>query len=658
MTITDFLGLFPRRRQNSPTDWHVPCPGHDDNAEDPAKFSLHVTVVGDHILINCFAGCAKAHVLAVMKLPISALFIESSGASAPREASMPEPTPTLEAFASLKQIKQSVLEEDAGWRNHDDGLAIPYQQRDGSLWRWRYRTSMRPGAGFKWDGQKERALIPYGRHRLDQVMEKGELWLVEGESDAVTAWARGLPCLGIPGNMAVKALEVVDLAGIETLWIVLEPGQSGIGFATKLQERLAALRYQGTALLVKLPAKDLSDLHVLMRAEFWTALREAQRFARDLATWTPALDAPDAPQPFAETGDVFLARTFPPVEVYVEGVLSAEGSGFIGGEEKLGKTYYALTEFFSLAMGVTLCGRFAVPQRRRVLLIEEEDSPRRTNLRRKAIARGHGYDPDDPAFLADFGQWSRVSVWQGFTLDDPAWLARLDAELAAFPARVIYLDVLRKITTAELNKAVEASPILNALDERRRRTGCLFRLLHHYRKNQGQRMGRGSQEMGGSYVLAAWAEQSVFLEPIGRKGGGTSFDIQQKDGAGMPTLRLRWEVEGPAHDPTRVRLHLDEIKPHQAAAEALAEQVLVLLQTLPAEPSPAGPGVSIPSLVAALKGVRGASEKGVRSALRILIEKGVCTANDSRSTKGRRYTCTAPGDEPLPRTGPSQENLV
>jgi hypothetical protein len=293
-----------------------------------------------------------------------------------------------------------------------------------------------------------------------------------------------------------------------------------------------------------------------------------------------------------------------------------------------------------------------------VLLIEEEDSPRRTQLRLKAIARGHGYDPDDPVFQADFDRWARLSVWQGFTLDDPVWLSRLDAELGRFPAAVVYLDVLRKMTTAELNKAVEASPILNALDERRRRTGCLFRLLHHYRKNQGQRMGRGSQEMGGSYVLAAWAEQSVFLEPIGRKGAGTSYDVQQKDGAGLPTLRLRWEVEGPAHEPTLVRLHLDDMKPHQAAAEALAEQVMVLLQTLPAEPSPAGAGVSIPSLVTALKGVRGASEKGVRSALRILIETGVCTANDSRSTKGRRYVCTAPGNEPLPRTGPPQENLV
>src|SRR6266853_1884142 len=98
MTITDFLDLFPRRRQNSPTDWHVPCPAHDDNVDDPAKFSLHVTVTAD-------------------------LFLRNNGTHAPRDdLATPEPTPTLAAFAALKGLTQSVL-ETCGWRNHDDGLA-------------------------------------------------------------------------------------------------------------------------------------------------------------------------------------------------------------------------------------------------------------------------------------------------------------------------------------------------------------------------------------------------------------------------------------------------------------------------------------------------------------------------------------------------------
>jgi RecA-family ATPase len=62
------------------------------------------------------------------------------------------------------------------------------------------------------------------------------------------------------------------------------------------------------------------------------------------------------------------------VEVYIDALLSSDGGGRIGGEEKLGKSYYALHEALSLALGLPVCGRFTVPARRRVLFVEEEDS--------------------------------------------------------------------------------------------------------------------------------------------------------------------------------------------------------------------------------------------------------------------------------------------
>src|SRR5207247_333582 len=77
----------------------------------------------------------------------------------------------------------------------------------------------------------------------------------------------------------------------------------------------------------------------------------------------------------------FLAQAFPPTESYIDGLLSSEGSGWIVGEEKLGKTFYALDEALCLALGLEVCGRFTVPVRRRVLFIEEEDGPRRTHRR-------------------------------------------------------------------------------------------------------------------------------------------------------------------------------------------------------------------------------------------------------------------------------------
>src|SRR5262249_49733296 len=72
----------------------------------------------------------------------------------------------------------------------------------------------------------------------------------------------------------------------------------------------------------------------------------------------------------------FLAQVFPEADPYIADLLSSDGGGWLGGEEKVGKTYYALEEALCLALGLAVCGRFTVPTRRRVLFIEEEDPPR------------------------------------------------------------------------------------------------------------------------------------------------------------------------------------------------------------------------------------------------------------------------------------------
>jgi hypothetical protein len=250
MTAGEFLSRFGRIRQNGPGDYHVPCAGHDDDARDPAKFSLHVTIAHDRILVHCFAGCPRERVLAALRLTDADLFLHKSE-PAPSTATGREPVPTLSAFAALKKIARARLEEE-GWRDGPGGITIPYRRRDGSTWRLRYRTSLKPGAGFRWDAQKDRPLIAYGLHHLDQWVERGELGLVEGESDAITAWVHGLPCLGLPGNLAVKALALEDLVGIDTLWIIREPGESGDGFTLKLRERLQQLEWTGTAKVIRL----------------------------------------------------------------------------------------------------------------------------------------------------------------------------------------------------------------------------------------------------------------------------------------------------------------------------------------------------------------------------------------------------------------------
>ncbi len=344
----------------------------------------------------------------------------------------------------------------------------------------------------------------------------------------------------------------------------------------------------------------------------------------------PPTDSPSEPTLRVVGAGDFLAQEFPPAESYVEGILSSDGGGLLSGEEKVGKSLYAMAEGSCLALALPVCGRFGVPERRRVLFLEEEDPPRRAHGRLRALLRGQGLDPDDPAFRCDLNAWLRISVWSGFSLDSREWVAQLEAEIQTFRPQVVYLDALRKLTRCDLNKAQEAGAVLAVLDDLRRRYGCLFRVIHHYRKQQGFRTGRGSQEIAGSYVLGAWAESSMFFEPIGRKQGAVRVEIQTEDGGPMPGFRLRIEAEGPAQAPTLIRLVAEE----DADPNDGDELVFQAVATLPKQEAVTGqPGVSAKAIATAL----GKSLNTVRRALTRLSDVDRCLLTGTMSKGMKLY---------------------
>jgi len=326
-------------------------------------------------------------------------------------------------------------------------------------------------------------------------------------------------------------------------------------------------------------------------------------------------------------GGDFLAHDDPDPVAYIDDILSDEGGGWLAGEEKLGKSWYMAEECVCLAFAFPVCGRFAVAQRRRVLVLEEEDSPRRLRRRFRALLRGHGLDPEASDVCTAFNTWVQISAWSGFSLDNASMMDQLRDAIAAFTPDIVYIDCLRKVTVRNLNHAEEASVLLAALDELRREFGCIFRLIHHYRKQQGFRTARGSQEIGGSYVLGAWGENSLFFEPVGRKQGAVRVEVQCKDSAPAPAFRLHLETEGPAHAPTLVRLTAEE-----EAEDTSADDVL--LQALAAAPKTEAvvglPGVSVVTLAVTLK----KSDKTIRRSLKRLVtaKLALVTGQASRQT--------------------------
>jgi putative DNA primase/helicase len=587
MTLDELAAKFRGPAKRAGHRLMVFCSSH----EDTSRQSLALSQSADgKLLAHCYAGCATETILAAVGLRITDLFPDratGNGHAHPR---------TRELVATY---------------DYTDGAGELIFQ----VCRFQPKefVQRRPDGhgGWIWNLQGIRRPL----YRLPDLVEQARVYFTEGEKDADRLAALGLPATTAAGGANAwrpDYAEQLVVLGIRELVVLPDNDDPGRAYAQAVAR--AAHEHGLEVRVLSLPGlgpkQDISDW-----LDAGNTLAQLEAVVAAAAHWTGAPE-PTISAPMLGIGaGTFLTRSFPDLESLVEGVLSSEGSGFIGGEEKLGKSYYATEETLCLGLALPVCGRFAVTTPRRVLFIEEEDGPRRVHSRLRALLRGHGLDPDDAALQRQLDDQILLAVWEGISLDDAAALDRLDATITRFQPAVVYLDVLRKLTLKDLNKADQAGKILAALDDLRRRYGVIFRVLHHFRKVQGFRTGRGSQELGGSFVLGAWAEQSMFFEPIGRKRDQARVEVQTKDGTPIPAFRLTFETEGPRHAPTLVRLKAEDDPDRQDADDLVFQAVATLDKT----PALAGkPGVSRATITAALK----RSEPTVRRALKRLEDAG------------------------------------
>src|SRR5215831_11481160 len=467
------------------------------------------------------------------------------------------------------------------------GLAIPYPDPTGNGNQFvRVKVDKAHSDGKRYRspiGSKNRLYIPpnFEHDALQDVSVP--LYLTEGEKKALKACQEGLVCLALPGvwswktkDAAGRSVPIPDLDHViwtgRVVTIVFDSDlakKPNVQSAeTSLAEELA--RRGATVFAVRLPQGDndekvgLDDYLV--------------RYSRDAFESLAPLLLAEPPRSLGTGLGTFLSKPLPATVSLVDTVFSSEGGGWIGGEEKLGKTFYALEEGLCLALGLPVCGKFAVPQRRRVLFVEEEDSRQRMQRRVCGLLRGHDRDPDDPALQAELDAWFRLSVWEGVSLDTATSLANLECTIEQFKPQVVYLDALRKLTLRDINKTDQASAILAVLDGYRRTYGVLFRVLHHFRKSQqgSFRSRRGSQEIRGSFVFGAWGENSLFFSP---GEGGTRVTIQTKDGPAPEPFQLVIDTEGDNANPQVIRLRAEAV--NDSSAEDLKKRVLDCVATLP-----------------------------------------------------------------------------
>jgi len=107
---------------------------------------------------------------------------------------------TLNTFAAHKGLPIDSLRDCGLSDGHHRGgpaVRIRYRAEDGTELDPRWRIALT--GDLKTVSPKGATTALYGLDRRDEVLERGFVLAVEGETDALTAWHRGWPAIGLPG---------------------------------------------------------------------------------------------------------------------------------------------------------------------------------------------------------------------------------------------------------------------------------------------------------------------------------------------------------------------------------------------------------------------------------------------------------------------------
>lgn len=186
------------------------------------------------------------------------------------EEKRPAKSYTTEDYAKEKHLPIEWLQSRFGLSSEKekDGTAyikMPYRSEGGK--QVLFRKRMAPGAKqrFKWSYNASGKLLLYGEWQLDAVRTAGKVLLVEGESDTQTLWYLGFPALGVPGASVFHENWTEKFAGVDEIYIHIEPDMGGRTFLEKVSEKLKKGGYAGKVLqwrCLDSGCKDPSELFI------------------------------------------------------------------------------------------------------------------------------------------------------------------------------------------------------------------------------------------------------------------------------------------------------------------------------------------------------------------------------------------------------------
>jgi len=190
----------------------------------------------------------------------------------------------------------------------------------------------------------------------------------------------------------------------------------------------------------------------------------------------------------------------PPEKWLVESLWTHQAVGFVAGHAKSSKSWLAVDIAVSVASGTPVLDRFPVSDPGLVLFFPAEDAPSAVRDRMKGICRHRDVD------------FETLNVWligsYTLRLDSQKDCEALESTVCEYRPRLLVLDPLIRLHSADENSASEIARILSFLRGLQRKYETAILLVHHARKSASSDPGLGIR---GSTEIRAWSDTNLYM---------------------------------------------------------------------------------------------------------------------------------------------------
>lgn len=367
------LILTQTRAKKQGNGWKGHCPAHKDRSP-----SLSISQAADtRILLNCHANCDIDSICAALNLKTSDLFPPKQ----PKQQSQTQAKPryNLEKVYDYKDETGTLLFQSVRQRLHNP-VQFPNEPRK------RFRQRAPDGKGdWVWTLQGVRRVL----YRLPELLAAdpaATVWICEGEKDVDRLRSLGLIATCNPMGAGKWLDEYSDFLIDRDCIVIEDNDQPGRGHAESVCQSLFGKASKVRKLsFPNLPEHgDVSDW-----LDAGSDKDQLIQFADALPEWAPpsstngnghqSQSVIDATLNRIVTAQTILETEYPEPKWAVKGVIP-EGTTFIAGPPKLGKSIFALNIAVSVSEGGKALSYFDVEQGA-VLYLALEDGERRIKKR-------------------------------------------------------------------------------------------------------------------------------------------------------------------------------------------------------------------------------------------------------------------------------------